>query len=168
MINSSPNNSASLLTPSHRPRCLFLSTQEWLVMLLADISLRQHSVLYICRNRFLPQHSCFFHHRPEWRRESWHVCLYFLLYHEQEMRGTLISPMSSSSRVPDEVELILSLNVLSLYNMSGAVDMVVKKIHMTCFPYSFKVVKEMYYTSKKHYNRKKLGCSRSWCQGVKP
>lgn len=46
------------------------------------------------------------------------------------MRGTLIIPMSNL--VPGEVEIILSLNeyVLSLHNMLGAEDIMVKKIHM--------------------------------------
>lgn len=61
--------------------------------------------------------------------KTW-ACLYFFLYHEQEMRGTLIIPMSNL--VPGEVEIILSLNeyVLSLHNMLGAEDIMVKKIHM--------------------------------------
>lgn len=64
------------------------------------------------------------------------------------MRRTL--NVSMNSLVPSEMEVILSLNiyVLSLYNISGAVDTVVKKKCMTLtFFYSFKVVEETHYKS---------------------
>lgn len=45
--------------------------------------------------------------------------------------------------------LSLNINVLSLHNISGAVDIVVKKkcMTLTFFFYNFKVVEETYYKS---------------------
>lgn len=130
LINSSPNHPLSPFAPLQRPHCLFLSTPPWLVILSVDICLRQHRVLHRYRNRFLPQHSCFFNINLNERKKSL-ACLYFLLYQEQDMRRTL--NISMNSLVPSEMEVILSLNIyiLSFYNISGAVDTVVKTKCMT-------------------------------------
>lgn len=55
--------------------------------------------------------------------------------------------------MPSEVEIILSLNeyVLSLHNMSGAEDIMVKKIHKALTFFSFKMVEETYYKYNKCY-----------------
>lgn len=64
------------------------------------------------------------------KKERSLACLHFLLYPGQDMRETLIIPVSNL--VPREVAVFLSFNVyvLSLRIMSGAVDILVKNIWM--------------------------------------
>lgn len=115
---------------------------------------------------FLLQRSYLFTMDPSGAEKSL-ACLYFLLYHEQEMRGTPIIHMSNL--VPSEVKVIPSLdvNVLSFHNRSGAVDIVVKEICVALTFFSFKVVEETFYKSSKCYKWKNLGCYESRCQGAK-
>lgn len=62
-------------------------------------------------------------------KEARHVFIFSLLM-SKRMRGRLIIPMSCL--MPSEMEIILSFNecVLKLHDMSGAKDIMVKKIHM--------------------------------------
>lgn len=122
-MNSSANNPPSLFAPLHRPNCL-LSTQQWLVILLADTSLRQHRVLDIHGNRFLLQHSCFFTTDLNEGEKSM-ARLYFLpLSCWGDERNTHRSYERLSAKWGGLFchSVYVQTYVLSLCNMSGAVN----------------------------------------------